>query len=115
MGKVKQIEIKNRNYYFHNDIINIEGFNSSLLEIDKKSYKDIGIYYIGYITIKKNGDWENIYSVNSLHPITGKVDRHIECEKNGSKYLVFDSADENREVLKKYTELRDGIKMKLKQ
>ena len=50
-----------------------------------------------------------------MHPITGKVDRHIECEKNGSKYLVFDSADENREVLKKYTELRDGIKMKLKQ
>ena len=32
------------------------------------------------------------------------------CEKNGSKYLVFDSADENKEVLKKYTELWGGIK-----
>ena len=52
MGKVKQIEIKNRTYYFHNDIINIEEFNSNLLKIDKKSYKDIDIYYIGYITIK---------------------------------------------------------------
>ena len=53
MGKVKQIEIKNRTYYLYNDIINIEEFNSSLLKIEKKSYKDIDIYYNGYITIKK--------------------------------------------------------------
>ena len=74
MGKVKQIEIKSRTYYFYNDVINIEEFNSSLLKIDKKSYKDIDIYYIGYITIKKIGDWENIYSVNPLYLIIGKVD-----------------------------------------
>ena len=109
MEKVKQIEIKNRTYYFYNDIINIEEFNSSLLKIDKKSYKDIDIYYIGYITIKKIGDCENIYSVNPLYLIIGKVDGHIE-EKNGSKYLVFDSTDENKEVLKKYAELWDRIK-----
>ena len=109
MRKVKQIEIKNRTNYFYNDIINIEEFNSSLLKIDKKSYKDIDIYYIGYITIKKIGDCENIYSVNPLYLIIGKVDGHIE-EKNESKYLVFDSTDENKEVLKKYTELWDGIK-----
>ena len=47
MGKFKQIEIKNRTYYFHNDIINIEEFDSNLLKIYKKSYKDIDIYYIG--------------------------------------------------------------------
>ena len=114
MGKVKQIEIKNRTYYFYNDIINIEEFNSSLLKIDKKSYKDIDIYYIGYITIKKIGDCENIYSVNPLYLVIGKVDGYIE-ENNGNKYLVFDSAelcstDEDKEVLKKYTELCDGIK-----
>ena len=74
MGKVKQIEIKSRTYYFYNDVINIEEFNSSLLKIDKKSYKDIDIYYIGYITIKKIGDWENIYSVKPLQLIIGKVD-----------------------------------------
>ena len=79
MGKVKQIEIKNRTYYFYNDIINIEEFNSSLLKIDKKSYKDIDIYYIGYITIKKIGDCENIYSANPLYLIIGNVDGHIEC------------------------------------
>ena len=50
MGKVKQIEIKNRTNYFYNDAINID---SNLLKIDKKSYKDIDIYNIGYITIKK--------------------------------------------------------------
>ena len=109
MGKVKQIEIKNRTYYFYNDIINIEEFNSSLLKIDKKSYKDIDIYYIGYITIKKVGDCENIYSANPVYLIIGKVDWHIE-ENNRNKYLVFDSTDENKEVLKKYTELWDGIK-----
>ena len=53
MGTVKQIDIKNRTYYFYNDIIYLEIFKSNLLEIDKKSYKDIGIYNIGYITIKK--------------------------------------------------------------
>ena len=110
MGKVGQIEIKSRAYYFYNDIINIEEFDSNLLKIDKKSYKDIDIYYIGYITIKKIGDCENIYSVNPLYLIIGKVDGHIKCEKNGSKYLVFDSTDENKEVLKKYTELWNGIK-----
>ena len=53
METVKQINIKNRTYYFYNDIIDLENFDSSLLKIDKKSYKDIGIYNIGYITIKK--------------------------------------------------------------
>ena len=109
MGNIKQINIKNRTYHFLNDIINIEEFDSNLLKIDKKSYKDIDIYYIGYITIKKIGDCENIYSVNPLYLIIGKVDGHIE-ENNGNKYLVFDSIDENKKVLKKYTELWDGIK-----
>ena len=53
MGVVKQINIKNRTYYFYNDMINIKNFDPILLKIDKKSYKNIGIYNIGYITIKK--------------------------------------------------------------
>ena len=51
MGTVTQINIKNQTYYFYNDIIDLENFDSSLLKIDKKSYKDIGIYNIGYIAI----------------------------------------------------------------
>ena len=56
MGKVKQIEIKNRTYYFYNDMINLKNFASNLLKINKKYYKGIDIYYLGYITIKKIGD-----------------------------------------------------------
>ena len=54
MGNIKQISIKNRTYYFFNDMINIKNFDSTLLRINKKSYKNIDIYYIGYITIKKS-------------------------------------------------------------
>ena len=53
MGFVKQIDIKNRTYSFYNDMINIKKIDSNLLKIDKKSYKNIDIYNIGYITIKK--------------------------------------------------------------
>ena len=87
---------------------NIERLILSLLKIDTKFHKDIYTYYIGYITI--NSDSENIYSVNPLYLIIRKVDGHIECKKNGSNYLVFGSTDENKEVLKKYAELLDGIK-----
>ena len=66
MGNIKQINIKNRTYYFINDMINIKDFDSTLLKIDKKSYKNIGIYNTGYITIKIIDDYENIYSVNPL-------------------------------------------------
>ena len=54
MGEIKQINIKNRTYYFYNDIIDLKDFDAKLLKTDKKSYKNIDIYYIGYITIKKN-------------------------------------------------------------
>ena len=66
MGEVKQINIKNRSYYYLNDIIDIKQFDVRLLKIDKKSYKGIGIYNIGYITKKKIDDCEKIYSGNSF-------------------------------------------------
>ena len=53
MGNIEEINIKNLPYYFFNDMINIGDFDSSLVKIDKKSHKSIGIYYIGCITIKK--------------------------------------------------------------
>ena len=60
MEIVKQTNIKNRTYYSYNDMINIKNFDRILLKIDRKSYKDIGIYNIGYITIKKSDECENI-------------------------------------------------------
>ena len=69
MGQVKEINIKNQTYYFFDDIIDIRNFQSNLLKIDKKSYKGIDIYYIGYITIKKFIDCKNIHGVNHLYLI----------------------------------------------
>ena len=53
MGNINQINIKNCTYYFFNDMINIKDFDSTLIQLDKKSYRIIGIYNISYITIKK--------------------------------------------------------------
>ena len=53
MRETKELNIKNQTYYFFNDMIDIRNFQSNLLKIDKKHYKDFDIYYIGYITIKK--------------------------------------------------------------
>ena len=65
MGSIKEINIKYRTYYFHNDIIDtyyfyndiIETFDLNNLKLDKKSYEDLNIYNIGYVTIKKNWFW----------------------------------------------------------
>ena len=106
MGKVKQINIRNRTYYFYNDIIDLKEFDVRLLKVDKKSYKNIDIYYIGYITIKKIDDCESIYSVNPLYLRIGHASGYIE-EKNRNKYFIFNSVDENADVW-------DGIKNKIK-
>ena len=67
MGEIKQINMKNRTYYFYNDISDTKNFNAWLLKIDKKSFKGISIYNIGYITIKKINNCINIHSVNRLY------------------------------------------------
>ena len=61
MGETKQI---NRTYYLYNDQIDLKDFDAKLLKVDKKDYSEIDIYYIGYVTIKKIGDYNNINSVN---------------------------------------------------
>ena len=78
MGGVKQINIKNRTYYFHNDIIDIKNFDAKLLKIDKKSNKDISIHNIGYITIKQIDDCEKIYSMNTLYLLIDHASGYIE-------------------------------------
>ena len=85
LGEVKYIDIKNRAYYFFDDMINIEVFDSNLLKIDKRSHKSIGIYNIGYITIKKFDDYENIHSENPLYLTIGEVIGHIEKKKRKKK------------------------------
>ena len=77
-GKSQQINIKNQTCYYYNDMINIKDFDTRLLKIDKKSYKNISIYNIGYITKKKIDDYQNIYSVNTLYLIVANASGYIE-------------------------------------
>ena len=80
MGNIKEINIKNRTYYFFDDMINIEDFDPNLLKIDKKSYKNIDIYYIGYITVK-DSYYVKINSVNPLYLIISEADGYIKEKK----------------------------------
>ena len=90
--RVKDINIKNRTYYFFNDI-NITDFDLDNIKIDEKSYKNILIYYIGYVTIKKD---LKIYSVNPLYLIFGKVNGYFE-EINGNKHLTLVPTNDSKE------------------
>ena len=81
MEQVKEINIKNQIHYFFDDMVNVKSFHSNLLNIEKKSHKDIDIYYIGYITIKKFSDCENIHSVNPLYLIIHSSTGHFKEKK----------------------------------
>ena len=112
MRKIKQISIKNRTYYFYNDQINLKDFDARLLKVDKKDYNEIDIYYIGYVTVKKIANCNNINSVNPLYSMINGMIGHFE-EKIENKYLVLDDADENKEVPKKYEEVWEDAKKEI--
>ena len=82
MWNIKEINIKNRAYYFFNDMVNIKSFDWNLLKTDKKLCKNVD-------------DYESINSVNPLYPVIGKLNEYIE-KKNVKKYLIFASADKKR-------------------
>ena len=105
--------IKNRTYYFYNNIIDIESFDSNMLKLDKKSYKSLDRYNIGDVTIKQIGYGYDINSVNPLYLRINNVNGYIE-EINEYKYLVFDDTYENKELLKRYDDVFNGIMDKIK-
>ena len=99
MGITKQINIKNRPYYFYNYLISIKDFEPKLLKLDKTPYKNIDIYYIGYII--KLVYIGYIISVNTLYFLVDRIK-----EKRGNKYLNI----ANNQELQKYAEVWSGIK-----
>ena len=107
MGVIKALNIKNQTYYFFNDMINIQNFQSNLLKIDKKHYKGFNIYNIGYITIKKICNCKNIHSVNSLYLLIGPASGYF-SEKNGEKYLILNTIDKYEEV---FSEIKSEIEI----
>ena len=106
MVTTKQMNIKNKTYYFYDGMVNIKKFDPNLLKLDKKSFKNIGVYYNGYIAKKYQ---YKINSVNPLYLLVHRIHGFIK-EKEGSKYLNIASKDSNSEVLQKYEEVWSGIK-----
>ena len=86
----RQLNIKNRSYYFYNDLFNILNFEVNTLKLLKKSPLGLDIYYIGYAD--KNPD-SNVNSVNPLNLMMNRVYRRV-SEKNGNKYLTIDKNDD---------------------
>ena len=109
MGETKQINIKNRTYYFNNDQTNLKDFDARLLKVEKRDYNEIDIYYIGYVTVKKIANCYNINSANLLYLMIDKMTSHFE-EKNENKYLVLDYVNENKEVPKTIKNFRKLLK-----
>ena len=95
-------------------MINLKNFCSNLLKIDKKHYKGITIYYMGYITIKKIDDCENIDSVNPFYLLVNHANGYTE-EKYGNKYLIFEDSINGNKGLLKICRCLDGIRTKSKQ
>ena len=98
----KQLNIKKRSY-FYNDLINVLNFEASNLKIDKKSWKDIDIYFIG--NVNKKPYW-NVNSVNPLYLIINRVYCYV-SEKNGVRFLKIEKGDS---VLINYNQVFAGIK-----
>ena len=101
MGAVKQINIKNRTYYFYNHQISLKKFWCKVVKVDTQDYNDNDIYYIGDVTVKKIANCNNINSVNPLYVMINEMIGHFE-EKNGNKYFVLDDVDKTKEGSKKY-------------
>ena len=105
----RQLNIKNRSYYFYNDLINVLNFEASDLKLDKKTWKELDIYYIGYVDKDKPAEWK-VNSANQLYLIINRFHR-IVLEKNGNKFLTIDKRDS---VLKKYGQVFNVIKHHIK-
>ena len=107
-NKSKDRDRKNHTYYFFDDIINIKNFDPNKIKIDEKSYKDILIYYIGYVTIK-DSKYIKINRVNPLYLIINKVNECFE-EINKNKYLTLVPTNESKGKRKKHEEMWIKIK-----
>ena len=92
--RVRNIDIKNRTYYFLDSIINTKNFNPNYIKVTKRPTKNILIYYIGYMTIR-DSKYVKINSVNSLYLIFSKVNGYFQ-EVNKNKYLTLVPTNESK-------------------
>ena len=109
MGEIKQINIKNRTYYFYNDIINLDEFDGSKIKVDKKDFNDIDIYYLGYEHKKKISECNVINSINPFYLRTVDMNGQFEKGKDDAWYLIISDDD----VFKKHVDIFESIKNKV--
>ena len=109
MGTTKEINIKNRTYYFYNDIINLDEFDVSKIKVDKKDFNDIDIYYLGYKHKKKLSECNVINGVNTLYLRIININGQFKKGKDDAWYLVICDKD----VYKKLVDMFESIKNKI--
>ena len=107
MGITKEINIKNRIYYYYNDIIDLHEFNENKVKVDKKDFNDIDIYYLGYEYKKKITECNIIKSVNPLYLRIVDIKVQFEKSKGYAWYLVISDKDD---AYKKLVDIFEGIK-----
>ena len=92
MGVIKQIDIQflQQNYWYQKFWFNLVKNRQKIIQ---------KYWYLQHIAIKKIDDCENVYSVTPLYLIVDHASGYID-EIGVNKYLIFDSTDENKELLK---------------
>ena len=110
METIKQMNIKNRTYYFYNDIFNLVEFDGSKIKVDKKDFNNIDIYYLGYEHKKKISECNVINSVNPLYLRIINMNGQFEKGKDDAWYLIISDKDD---VYKKLIDIFESIKNKI--
>ena len=113
MGEIKQINIKNRTYYFYNDIINLDEFDGSKIKVDRKNFNDIDIYYLGYEYKKKITECNEINSVNPLYLRIKDMKGQFKKGKGDNVWylIIFGDAD----VLRNFANIWKSIRAKIEE
>ena len=113
MGEIKQINIKNRTYYFYNDIIDLDEFDGSKIKVDRKNFNDIDIYYLGYEYKKKITECNEINSVNPLYLRIKDMKGQFKKSKDDNVWylILFGDAD----VLRKFANIWKSIRAKIEE
>ena len=112
MGPTKEINIKNRTYYYYNDIIDLDEFDESKIKVDKKDFNGIDIYYLGYEYKKKIAERNIIRSVNPLYLGIVYIKGQFEKGKDDAWYLVISDKDD---VYNKLVDIFDSIKNEIEE
>ena len=113
MGEIKQINIKNRTYFFYNDIRDLDEFDGSKIKVDKKFFNDIGIYYLGYEYKKKITECNEINSVNPLYLKIKDMKGQFKKSKGDNVWylIIFGDAD----VLRKFANIWKSNRAKIEE